>query len=156
MVSDAIYWAAEEAPVLEIEASFQSGTGELGLKSELVIQPFGLAERTDFPAWEPQDATRKKENESKRKDFPPAPAIVIPFSVQGDGKMHTYALKLSENPNYRGAMRQLRLNFPATDGSADVRRISLHRCPDVDLYRDAPPQSRLGVLEKPKLLSSGI
>ncbi len=127
MVSDAIYWAAEEAPVLEIEASFQSGNGELGLKSELVIQPFGLAERTDFPAWEPQDATRKLASESKRKDFPPAPAIVIPISVQGDGKLHTYALKLSENLNYHGAMRQLRLNFPATDGSADVRRITLHR-----------------------------
>ncbi|MEI7954763.1 MAG: hypothetical protein WCJ66_06305 [Verrucomicrobiota bacterium] len=129
MVSDAIYWAAEEAPVLEIEASFESGSGELELRSELVIQPFGLAERTDFPAWEPQDASQRAANETRHKDFPPAPAIVIPFPVQGDGKMHIYALKLSENPNYHGAMRQLRLNFPATDGSADVRRISLLRRP---------------------------
>jgi hypothetical protein len=41
--------------------------------------------------------------------------------------MRTLTLKLAEHPAYRGAMKQLRLHLPATDGTADVRRIGLRR-----------------------------
>ena len=68
-----------------------------------------------------------EETRRKREAFPSAPPIIIPLTVPGDGQPHTHVLKLSENPAYRGAMKQLRLHLPATDGTADVRRIDLRR-----------------------------
>ncbi len=127
MASDIIYWKAEDAPVLEIEASFQFGEPEQERQAEVIIQPCGAADQTSFPAWQLQDPKWKAAAAQKRLDFPPAPAINIPLSVRGDGKMHTYSLKLNEIPNYHGGMKQLRLRFPPTAGTAEVRRISLIR-----------------------------
>ena len=125
MCSDVIFWKAEDAPVLQIEASFRFGNPDQTLKAEVVIQPCGPADQTDFPAWGDQDPARKETIDRKRKEFPPAPPIVIPIDVRGDGTTHTHSLKLSENPNYRGGMKQLQLRFPPMAGTVEVRRIEL-------------------------------
>jgi len=39
--------------------------------------------------------------------------------------MHTYRVELGENEKYRGGMKQLRLRFPAADGSAEIHRVRL-------------------------------
>ena len=127
MRSDVMFWQAEDAPVLQIEASFRFGNPGQTLQAEVVIQPFGPADRTDFPAWEVQDPAQKAAIEKKRRDFPPAPPIVYPFEVRGDGAMRTHFLKLSKDPNYRGGMKQLHLRFPPVDGTAEVRRIAFSR-----------------------------
>jgi len=125
MLSDVIFWKAEEAPVLEIEAAFKAQAPTLQL--QVIIQPFEPADRTDFPAWEVASPAIIAETARKKKEFPAAPAISIPLTVQGDGELHSYTLKLSENPAYRGGMKQLRLLFPSADGTAEIRRISLRR-----------------------------
>jgi hypothetical protein len=127
MLSDAMFWQAETAAVLEIEAAFQFGNPDQALEAEVLIQPLGPVDHSTFPAWEPQDPKRKEAIAKQRKEFPPAPAISIPLDVRGDGTMRTYSLKLSDNPKYRGGMKQLRLRFPATDGSVEIRRIRLVR-----------------------------
>ncbi len=125
MISDEIHWQAADAPILEIEAAFTSATPTTQVDVE--IQPFEPADLTDFPAWEVASPTIIEETAQKKKTFPCAPPIIIPLTVPGDGQPHTHILKLSENPAYRGAMKQLRLRLPATDGTADVRRIELRR-----------------------------
>ena len=127
MQSDVIFWQAGDAPVLEIEAAFRFDTPDQTLRAEVVVQPFGPADRTDFPAWEPQDPSQKEALATKRKEFPAAAAIVMPLDVRGDGTLRTYSLKLSENPNYRGGMKQLQLRFPTAAGTANVRGIRLVR-----------------------------
>jgi hypothetical protein len=127
MLSDVMFWQAEAVPVLEIEAAFQCGNPDQALQAEVLIQPFGPVDRCAFPAWEPQDPKRQEATAKLRKEFPPAPAIRISLDVRGDGSMRTYSLKLSDNPNYRGGMKQVRLRFPAIDGSVEIRRIGLVR-----------------------------
>jgi len=129
MQSDVIYWKAEDTPVLQIEASFRFDNSGEALKAEVVIQPCGPADQTDFPAWGDQDPAQKETIARKHKEFPPAPAIGIPLDVHGDGTMRTLSVDLSENPNYRGGMKQLHLRFPATAGTVEVRRIELIRKP---------------------------
>jgi hypothetical protein len=125
MISDEIHWQAADAPILEIEAAFTAATPTVQVDVE--IQPFEPADRTDFPAWEVPSPAIIEETARKKKTFPSSPPIIIPLTVPGDGQPHTHGLKLSENPAYRGAMKQLRLHLPATDGTADVRRIELRR-----------------------------
>ena len=111
--------------ILEIEAAFTSATPTTQVEVE--IQPFAPADRTDFPAWEVASPAIIEETAQKKKAFPSAPPIVIPLTVPGDGQLRTHTLNLADNPAYRGAMKQLRLRLPATDGTADVRRIELRR-----------------------------
>jgi len=125
MLSDVLHWQAADASILEIEAAFTSATPTTQVDVE--IQPFAPADRTDFPAWEVASPAIIEETAQKKKAFPSAPPIVIPLTVTGDGQMRTLTLKLAEHPAYRGAMKQLRLHLPATDGTADVRRIGLRR-----------------------------
>ena len=127
MLSNALFWQAEDAPVLEIEASFQCGDPVPSVQAEVVILPFGPADRTHFPAWEMPDPAHKEATARKRLEFPPAPAIVIPLTVLGDGNLRTYCLKLNTNANYRGGMKQLRLQFPPADGTLEIHRIGLVR-----------------------------
>jgi hypothetical protein len=125
MLSDVLHWQAADAPILEIEAAFTSATPTTQVDVE--IQPFEPADRTDFPAWEVASPAIIEETARKQKAFPTAPPIVIPLTVPGDGQLRTHTLKLADHPAYRGAMKQLRLRFPATDGTVDVRRIELRR-----------------------------
>jgi hypothetical protein len=123
MQSDLFFWKAEDVPALQIEAAFKQDDPAQALQAEVVIQPCGPVDHADFPQWNEQDAAFLAAVEKKRKDFPPAPAIVIPFAVRGDGSMQTYTINLSQNPGYRGSMKQLQLRFPPAAGTADIRRI---------------------------------
>jgi len=129
MQSDVIFWKAEDAPVLEIEASFRFGNGDQTLQAEVVILPCGPAEKANFPMWNEADPAQQEATDKKRKEFPPAAAIVIPLDVRGDGSMQSHAINLSGNPNYHGGMKQLLLRFPAAAGTAEVRRFALLRKP---------------------------
>lgn len=123
MFSDVMFWKAQDAPVLEIEAAFGKGSGTGTLTADAVIQPFGREDQTDFPAWiEPRI---KAASEKKHEDFPAAAPLHIPFEVQADGVMRVYRIPLSGQPGYTGAMKQLRLQFPAMDGTVRIRRIAL-------------------------------
>jgi hypothetical protein len=128
LVSDVIFWKAEDAATLEIEAAFGNATRHEVLSAEAFIQPFGPEDTTDFPLWvEPKMQTATEE---KRLQFPPARPVHIPFSVTADGGMRTYRVPLSDNPEYKGAMKQLRIVFPAVDGTVRIRRIALKPRPE--------------------------
>jgi alpha-L-fucosidase 2 len=129
MRSDVIFWQAEDAPILKIEACFRFEKPDQTYPMEVVIQPCGPVDKTDFPAWEVADPAQKAVIDKKRTDFPPAPAIVIPLEVRGDGTMQTHTMDLSGNPRYRGGMKQIHLRFPPTAGTAEVRQIELTRKP---------------------------
>lgn len=116
MSSDIMCWKAQEAPALEIEASFGTEPGAETLTAEAVIQPFGLEDGIDWVNPAP---------EQKRKDFPPAPLLRVPFQVHADGVLRVYRVPLSQIHGYSGAMKQLSLWFPAVAGTACVRRITL-------------------------------
>lgn len=123
MHSDIIFWKAEESPALEIQAAFEKTDASPPLTAEVVIQPFGPHDTTDFPSW-PEEKS-KSATEQKHKDFPEAPPIVVPFQVSANGSLCNYRIKLAGLPGYSGAMKQLRVQFPAADGTVTVHRIAL-------------------------------
>lgn len=116
MSSDVMFWNAQEVPVLEIEAAFGVVPGKETLTAEAVLQPFGPEDRTDWT---------NPRSEQKLKDFPPGPPVHVPFQVRADGFKHIYRVPLSQSPGYTGAMKQVSLLFPAVEGTARIRRISL-------------------------------
>ena len=124
MLSDQIFWSAENAPTLEVEAAFEAPDGK-ALIAEVVIQPFGPDNTTDFPAWENPDL--KEATERKRQTFPPAKPVVVPFEVLPDGGMRVYRVPLAGTEGYTGGMTRLSLRFPGVDGQVRVKRVSLIR-----------------------------
>jgi hypothetical protein len=123
LVSNEIYWTAEDAAVLEIEAAFFGAMDPSSSWAEVIVQPFGPDDTTDFLLWnkpEQEEAQAKKQDE-----FPATRPFHVPFQIKADGIMRTYQADLSKNPQYRGAMKQLRVVFPLTDGTVRVRRIAL-------------------------------
>lgn len=123
MVSDEIFWNAKDADLLEIEAAFGSVAGGPELQAEAVIQSFGAEDTAVFPLWIPSEI--KTATEEKHKQFPAGRRIRVPFNVTADGEMRTYRIPLENIPEYNGAMKQLRMVFPAADGSARIQRIAL-------------------------------
>lgn len=123
MVSNEIFWNARDAATLEIEAAFGCVTNHTVLSAQVVIQPFGAEDTTDFPLW--IDPKLKVATEEKHKQFPPVSPIRIPFNVTADGEMRVYRVPLESHSAYTGAMKQLRIVFPAVDGAVCIRRIAL-------------------------------
>ncbi len=93
MVSPMQFWKAEEAPVLIIEAAFQTGENRATLY------------------W------RKLESPAPGRDDS------ITFPVQSDGEFHRHVLRLSDCPSYKGAMVQLRLDPASTGKADAVVRV---------------------------------
>jgi hypothetical protein len=123
MISDERLWHAEDAGNLEIEAAFHPVDGMETFSAEVVMQPFGPDDRTDFHSWAAERS--KVAMAEKKRNFPPAKPVTVPFEVQADGVMRIYQIALAGIDGYRGAMKQLRLRFPAAEGKARVRRIAL-------------------------------
>ena len=100
MVSPPLLWQAEEAPVLIIEAAFQSGESSATL----------YWRKLDAPA-------------PGRDDH-------LTFPVQSDGEFHRYVLCLSECASYKGPMVQLRIDPASkakADAVVRVKSIRLAR-----------------------------
>lgn len=80
LISPPQLWRAEEAPVLIIEAAFQT------------------TESTATVYWRKLDAPA------------PGAEDHTTFAVQSDGEFHRYVVRLSECPSYQGSMVQLRID----------------------------------------------
>lgn len=107
LVSPDLFWQAADAPVLYVEAAFTGGVSS----ASAAFAHFGEDDRKAWDQWGPK--TRK----------PYVWPEALSFPVTGDGKMRIYEVKLSARPDYRGAMRALRLNFPASKEPCNLRYI---------------------------------
>jgi hypothetical protein len=121
--SGVLFWRAQDAPVLEVEAAFEAGKTPLPMTAEVVLQPFGPGDTTDFPMW--PDPKKAEATARKRQQFPPAIPLVIPFAVLPDGQTRVYRIPLAGAPGYTGAMKQVGLRFPAAGGRARIVRVAL-------------------------------
>ncbi|MCW5942378.1 MAG: hypothetical protein KIS66_09115 [Fimbriimonadaceae bacterium] len=80
MIGPEAFWRAADAPVLEVDAAFRT--------SDTIAEVFWS--RTDAPGFAPE----------RRLTFP----------IVGDGKRRTYRVRLAGHPEYRGALRQIRID----------------------------------------------
>jgi len=100
MAGPETFWRAGEAPVAEIDAAFTGSVSNRPCVAQLVIR------------------TTKNEQ-----------ALTYPIKITPDGVSRTYRVRLDTQPEYAGAMKQVSLRFPESDGTARVRRISLLKEP---------------------------
>ena len=122
LVSPVTFWKAEENPYLEFEASINTSSSELEIMVEL--QPMAKSDFTDWLNWSEGNKNVEEERKSKSIDFANAPSLKSIHKIKVDGKNQNYKIKLSDIPNYRGAMKNLKIQLQS-DGTAVVKKLKL-------------------------------
>jgi len=120
LISPVTYWKAEDAPVLEIEGSFECESPEVMLT--VWIQPVEKADFTDWLNWSEGDQSQEAEMQEKAEEFPSTPAFMTYKKLTADGVNRSYKIDLSELAPYTGAMKNLYLSF-SYKGSAKIKKI---------------------------------
>jgi hypothetical protein len=103
MASDTIFWRAEAAPEMEVEAAFEKRAEAMPVTAEFVVHP---VDGRDIPGG--------------RNAAP----LAFPFLVNADGIMRIYRVRLADRPEYKSAMKRLVFRFPPADGRVRIRRIA--------------------------------
>ena len=88
--------------------------GHLGQASP---QPYDAVAAGDWAQWGPERAKRPK----------PARPVVVPIKITGDGRVRTLEIDLSAQPDYRGAMTQIKLLLPPGPGAARIHAVELNQ-----------------------------
>ncbi len=111
LVGPETFWRAEDAPKLTLRASFTTSA----TTARLLLLPYDELAASDWAQWGPEREERPK----------PASPVVVPFAIQGDGKVRALSIDLAGKLSYRGAMIGIRLLLPAGEGTANIHAIEL-------------------------------
>jgi hypothetical protein len=122
IVGPVTFWKATDAPVLEIEGTFESAERELTLTVE--IQPVGKSDFTDWLNWSEGSQSVEEEKRQKEAEFPTTPPLVLRETITADGVNRVYRIHLSAVPGYENALKSLKLSF-SEEGSARIKKIRL-------------------------------
>lgn len=109
------FWRAEDSSTVSLRAAFTTKA----TTAELLIQTYDDLAAGDWAQWGPGRAARPK----------PAPPLVMPFTIVGDGQVRTIEVDLSAHPEYRGGMTQVGLRLPRGEGSVTLHAMSLKAPP---------------------------
>ena len=105
------FWRAKAAPKLLLRAAFTTPATSV----KLHLLPYDELAAGDWAQWGPERAERPR----------PAPPVVVPLTIEGDGQVRTLEVDLSAQPNYRGGMTQVQLVLPPGPGSARILAVEL-------------------------------
>jgi len=83
--------------------------------AQLLLQPYDELAAGDWAQWGDERAARPQ----------PAPPVVVPLNIEGDGRMRTVEVDLTGLPNYRGGMTQVKLRLPPGPGTARILAVVL-------------------------------
>ncbi len=116
--SPGVFWKAEKAPILEIEAEFIPANEGDATDDELTIHLYPVSP-SDF-----LDATERSRRAEARKadpsipEYPTLPRVSKKASVQFDGKKRALRVNLDDIDGYSGAMKNVEIVFPQRAGKA--------------------------------------
>jgi hypothetical protein len=122
LVGPITFWEAGRASYLEVEGVFLTAGHELNV--EIIIQPVGKSDGTDWLNWSEGNHSTEKERQEKLTKYPVTDAFLINKKIQADGTNRTYRIRLSDSPHYKGAMKNLSVKF-LNDGTAQIKKIKL-------------------------------
>lgn len=115
LIGPETFWQAADAPILEIEAAFQTEAKSV----TIVVEPFDQKQDMgDYAQW---GDVQRRPGRTER--------LTVPLEIQGDGKYRTYRVDLSKVKRYRGPMVRLNLLLPDADGKVRIRRIEMTKSP---------------------------
>jgi hypothetical protein len=104
LVSSKTFWRAESAPVLYLQASFETEADS----ATVVLHPFDAVDDADWPQW--GETTRP----------PHDPPLRITFPIRGDGVRRTIEIDLAKQEDYTGVLTQLQLLLPPGEGTVKL------------------------------------
>ena len=111
LVSPKTFWLAGGAPTLSLRAKFSTSADS----AKLLLQPYDRLDAGDWAQWGPERAKRPK----------PAPPVIVPFEIEGDGRVRNLEIDLSAHPKYGGSMTQIKLLLPSGPGTATIHAVEL-------------------------------
>lgn len=125
-LSPGYFWRSEDAPILEIDAAFESAAdADASAPTALTIkiERVSPADSLDYLSWSEGDKDRDKERAEKAKTHPTLPPVVVSVPVDWDGERRTLRVDLSQLDDYKGAMKRLSVEFPKRSGEARIYRV---------------------------------
>ncbi|MDR2041055.1 MAG: hypothetical protein LBP98_01900 [Tannerella sp.] len=122
LVGPVTFRKAADAPFLEIEGAFQSSGREIAVTVE--IQPVDRSDFTDWLNWSEGALSVEAEKQQKAAEYPATPALVHRETITTDGVNRVYRIHLAALPEYKNALKHLKLSFSEA-GSAQIKRIKL-------------------------------
>ncbi|MGL6195470.1 MAG: hypothetical protein ACRC2T_11685 [Thermoguttaceae bacterium] len=130
LISPITFWKSSNAQILEIEGSFElQAVGNQASKLTLKIQPFGPSDCTDWLGWSEGSQSVENEKKIKADKYPVAKLLEYTLDIVPDNTRRVYQIDLSSNPEYKGAMKQLQIEFPQSVGAAKISRIEFKPLP---------------------------
>ena len=125
-LSPGYFWRSEDAPILEIDAAFESAAdADASAPTALTIkiERVSPADSLDYLSWSEGDKDRDKERAEKAKTHPTLAPVVVSVPVDWDGERRTLRVNLSQLDDYKGAMKRLSVEFPKRQGLARIYRV---------------------------------
>ena len=124
--SPGYFWRSEDAPILEIDAAFESAadvSADAPTALSLKIEPVSPADQIDYLGWSEGDKSVEKDRAEKAKTHPTLAPIIVPVPVDWDGERRTLRVDLSQIDAYKGAMKKVVIDFPKRSGQARLYRV---------------------------------
>ncbi len=125
-LSPGYFWRSEDAPILEIDAAFESAAdadASAPTALSVKIERVSPADSLDYLSWSEGDKDRDKERAEKAKTHPTLAPVVVSVPVDWDGERRTLRVDLSQLDDYKGAMKRLSVEFPKRSGQARIYRV---------------------------------
>ena len=125
-VSPGYFWRSEDAPILEIDAAFESAadaSANAPTALSLKIERVSKADFVDYLGWSEGDKSVEKDRAEKAKTHPALDPITVSVPVDWDGERRAIHVDLSQIDAYQGAMKQVVIGFPKRSGEARIYRV---------------------------------
>ena len=125
-VSPGYFWRSEDAPILEIDAAFESAAdadASAPTALSVKIERVAPADCVDYLGWSEGDKSVEKDRAEKAKTHPALAPVVVSVPVDWDGERRTLRVDLSQLDDYKGAMKQVVVGFPKRSGQARIYRV---------------------------------
>ncbi|MDR3308954.1 MAG: hypothetical protein LBS80_03270 [Tannerella sp.] len=116
------FWQAADAPVLELEGAFETASKQITLSA--TVQPFGKSDLTDWLNWSEGAQSVETESRNKASEYPAIAPFTVKETIQADGVNRIYRIRLDSSPDYKGAIKSLKIAF-SEDGTARIKRIKV-------------------------------
>ncbi|MBR5414392.1 MAG: hypothetical protein IK105_00465 [Thermoguttaceae bacterium] len=123
IVSPETYWAAEDAPILEIDAGLCLNNAQAGEESSLTVtltpvSPYDTIKETAGSLTDQQRAEILAQ-------YPILPDITVQVPLRADGTRGVWSVDLSQIDGYTGAFKSMTITLPGRSGKINVYAIRL-------------------------------
>ncbi len=119
------FWKTEDSDTLEISGDFCGEDSKPIEEITLSFTPVSPADSQWYLQWSEGAKDRDADRIEKEKNYPRLPDITCNAAVERNSDNNAWRVRvdLSKLERYQGAMRRLKIVFPAGDGKVNIKRV---------------------------------